>query len=775
MNLSSARAALAVAPVVLFLAVLLLWPATPVRAASTGVVRGTVTVHGTATPGVTITLRGPQTVLTTTTNERGEYSFALVPFGHYTITAHYPNHPDATSGVDVASNAVSEVALQISPLKTIAQTVVNTAAAARGVGGTPVSENVIGHAEIQALPMNANLNRLIETVPGIVQFSYDEPVAHGFHGVTYELDGAPFPLATASNFSQVIDPRIIDSMEIVTGALPAEFGGQRMGAVINIVTKSQSTLPTGGQITVGGGTYGTATGSLLQGVDLGNTHVFVDGDLESTNRGLDSPTQTAIHDNADSSNEFLRTITDFGHGNTLAFDYLDQYNAYQIPINTAAYYADSVVNSADQDDVQREYSQFSSLNFTHTSANGSDYLQVIPWWHFSRTVYAGDLAEDVLAVDTSPLDCSPVPAPCSLGGLSQDRQETDVGLRANYFHGDAHHAFKAGVDLSGQSFTSNEEILLAGTPPFFDNTAQHGESVGVYAQDDWTPSSVFGMQYGIRYDYSSGFVEGNQISPRVGANYRLGPETIFHAFYGRMYAAPFLEDTRRAAVIVGGGSPSMLPVYDLKPEHDSYYEFGIGQTLHNGLYGYVNAWERNTWNVLDTTQIFPTPIFAVYNNSLGVARGLELRLEQRGATYSWFLSATDSMSEAGGISGGTFLFPPAVVSDNSLQPEDHDQTVAIKNDYIKHFGKDMNDYASLGSDYGTGYPVQFQNGSGRLMPHLTFNASIGRPPVGGGIGYSLTALNFTNYQYIIKIANGFNTTQWASGAQIVLQLSKAVP
>lgn len=744
----------------------------PALAAATGVVRGTVTVHGSVVAGVRVTLRGEQTVLTTTTDAQGNYAFPLVPFGHYTLTAHYPDHPDAVSNVDVSSNGISTVTLEISPLKTIAQTVVSPGSA-RGVSGTPVSENVIGHDQIQASPENQNLNRLIETVPGIVQFSYDEPVAHGFHGVTYELDGAPFPLATASNFSQVIDPRIIDSMEILTGALPAEYGGARMGAVVNIITKTQSTLPTGGQVSAGVGSYGTSTGSLLEGVDLGNTHLFASADISSTNRGLDSPTENAVHDAADSSNQFFRSITDFHNGNTLAIDYLNQYNAFEIPINTSAYYADSVVNTPTQDDVQREYSSFANVNFTHAAHDGLGYFQIIPWWHQSRTVYAGDLAQDVLAVDTSSDDCAPSPAPCQLGGLSQDRLENDFGLRTDYFRSSAHHAFKVGVDVASQSFNSNEQILLAGTAPFLDNTAQHGNTLGAYAEDNWTLSTLFAIQYGIRYDYSNGFVEGNQVSPRIGANYRVGPATVLHAFYGRMYAAPFLEDTRRDAVVIGGGGP--LPVYDLKPESDSYYEAGIGQTFGSGLYGYVNAWERNAWNVLDTTQIFPTPIFAVFNNSLGLAHGFELRLQQRHEADEWFVSASYSQSVAGGISGGTFLFPPSVVSDTSLEPEDHDQTVAVEDQYIKHFGRDLKTYASLGTDYGTGYPVEFQNGTGRLTPHLTFNASIGRPPVGSGLGWSLSALNFTNYQYLIKIANGFNTTQWASGARILLQLSKAIP
>jgi len=746
---------------------------TPAHAAVTGVVRGTVTVHGTATAGVTLTLRNARTTMMATTDANGNYSFPLVPFGHYTLTAHYENHQDATQEVDVASDSVSTVALAISPLKTIAQTVVSQTS--RSVSGTPVSENVLSSAQIQALPQNTNLNRLIETMPGIVQFSYDEPVAHGFHGITYELDGAPLPLATDTNFAQVLDPRLIDSMEVFTGGFPAEFGGQRQGAVVNILTKNASDLPTGGQISAGLGTYGTATGSLLYGVDLGQTHAFISTDMSRTNRGLDAPTENAIHDNANSLNQFFRTITNLGSGNTIAFDFGNQYNAFQIPINTAAYAYDSVVNIPTQDDVQREYSSFASINFTHAFSGGNGYFQIIPWWRYARTVYAGDLPADIQAVDTSADDCSPAPAPCPLGGLAQDREATYYGLRLVYSQTSAHQQFKTGVDLSGESANSAEQILLAGSAPFADNNKQYGRNLGAYVEDKWTPSDLLSMQFGLRYDFSNGYVEGNELQPRVGLNYKLGPTTVFHAFYGRVYAAPTLEDTRRDAVVIGGGSPNALPVYDLKPEHDSYYELGIGQTFRNGLYGYVNAWERNAWNVLDTTQIFPTPIFAVYNNSLGLAKGLELRLEKRSLTYTWFISASDSQSNAGGISGGTFLFPPDAISDISLQPEDHDQTVAIKDEYIKRFGADHITYASLGTDYGTGYPVQFQNGSGRLMPHLTFEASVGKESRGSALGWSLTALNFTNYKYVIKVANGFNTTQWSPGAQILFQLIQGIP
>ena len=309
-----------------------------------------------------------------------------------------------------------------------------------------------------------------------------------------------------------------------------------------------------------------------------------------------------------------------------------------------------------------------------------------------------------------------------------------------------------------------------GAPPFFDNVAQHGSAYSAYIEDRWAPSQAFSLQYGLRYDYSNGFVQGNQLQPRIGANLRIAPNTIFHAYYGRLYGAPALEDTRRAAVVIGGGSETgALPVYDLKPQTESYYEAGVAQTFGGGISGYVNAWQRNVWNVLDTTQIFPTPIFAVFNNSLGLAHGFELRLEGRTPTASWFLSGSYSQSVAGGASRAersssvrrptTRRRASPVSPSTSLQPEDHDQAVTITDAYTKRFGRDGRFYATVGSDYGTGYPVEFENGTGRLTPHLTFNAALGVAPTPHSVGFSLNVQNVGTYQYLIKVNNGFNTTQ----------------
>jgi hypothetical protein len=279
---------------------------------------------------------------------------------------------------------------------------------------------------------------------------------------------------------------------------------------------------------------------------------------------------------------------------------------------------------------------------------------------------------------------------------------------------------------------------------------------------------------GLRYDRSTGYVFGSQLSPRIEINGQIDPQDIIHAYYGRLYAAPFLEDTRRAATILSGGNPDELPTYDLQPERDQYYEVGLQHTITPSVRSTINFWKRDVTNVLDTQQLANTPIFAVFNNAIGIAKGVEGRVDARLAGGdSLFYSVSLSSSNAGGVSGSTFLFCPpnspnclSGLSDNTLSPEDHDQTFATELGYTKRLGADRSFFATIEPQYGTGYPVEFQNGSGRLPPHLTLDASVGRDAKRGkksALGFVGTFTNFTNTKYLLKINNGFNTTQWGPG------------
>jgi outer membrane receptor for monomeric catechols len=75
------------------------------------------------------------------------------------------------------------------------------------------------------------------------------------------------------------------------------------------------------------------------------------------------------------------------------------------------------------------------------------------------------------------------------------------------------------------------------------------------------------------------------------------------------------------------------------------------------------------------------------------------------------------------------------------------------------------------TQYGSGFPVAFLNGTGgRLPAHFSLNAAVGRAPVGMRLGYELSVDNLTDHRYLIKVDNGFNTTQWDAPRRIVFRV-----
>jgi outer membrane receptor protein involved in Fe transport len=775
----------------------------PAAAATTGVVRGTVTLNGKPEAGARVVLQGEGQYLHTTSDSSGHFVFPIVPFGTYALTASAPGVSAYSQSVSLVSDEVLTLNIPLGTLKTIAHLHVS---AHGGVNGTPVSVNTIGKRQLQALPTNTSLNRLVETVPGIVRFSYNEPVAHGFHGVAYEIDGAPVPLPTSSNFAELIDPRNIDSLEIFTGAIPAEYGGDRTGAVVNIITNRASDLavPYQGWLTIGGGNYGQENLSFDNAIKDGKTEIFLNANTEATSRGLDAPTYQPYHDHSSQTDEFVRTITNFNDRQSVAFDFSNQLSQFQIPTNINPFDTlDPQIATPSADDVQAEYDRYADLNFMSVSKDGSGIVQVIPWLRYSRIAYNGDLLQDVLgATNLGPDAHNPNVNDYLAGiGLQQDRRAGYVGLNVSDFRASNHHAWKIGIDSSREVFEASQTFACYdpacntvftaypfpappnGYTPFFSTQDQAGTQIGIYAQDKWTPNSRVGVDYGLRYDHSTGYVGGDQISPRIGVNYALASGTIAHAYYGRFYAAPQLEDVRNDCVILSGCAGT--PTYNLQPETDSYAEFGLAHTFPGNLSGYVNVWTRRVNNVLDTTQLLNTPLFVVYNNTIGRANGVEIRLQQRLPNQdSWFLSGTWSRSVAAGISGATFLFPPNPPGPLAAQlsPEDHDQPVAVNAAYTHRWGARKVWYATIEPEYGMGFPVAFEGvivGApsylGWLPTHLTADFSIGRDAGRNGDrtpGFDLDVQNLFNDRYVIKIANGFNTTQIAQGRSFLLRFTE---
>lgn len=722
-----------------------------------GGVRGTITDDsGNPVAAAHVALKPADgAALTAVSDATGRFFFAEVVFDTYVVTVTATGFEPQQAVVTVSSGSVSIVNIRVSK-KVLGRVT------AHATAGHPASVNVVEAQTILTLPGNTSLAKVTETTPGIVPFSFGEPVSRGYHGVMYEVDGVPLPQSASSQFAEIIDPRNIDRMQVFTGAIPAEFGGERTGAVVNIITKRLGSGSQGGYLSLSGGSYGSSGISFGDSVGSGPLHVSLSLNDERSDRGLDSPTENPQHDNTSQGDEFLRAVYTADPRDTFSFDFSDQYSAFQIPIDTDPHDAnDAFFNVPGTDDNQHEYDRFANIVFNRLSADSNGYFEFAPWYRSSRVTYLPDPVNDL--------------AGGAQASTFQDRTGKYYGITSSLFRGGPKSSIKYGVTAISQDFNGQFHLQFINDSnqlqTFNDNVTKHGTNLGAFVQEQFQASPVIDLNAGVRYDRSTGFVDGSQVSPRVELNYHPDSTDTIHFYYGRLYAAPALEDVRRDASIINGSNA--LPVYDLKPETDSIYEGGIAHDFTPSIRGYATLWFRDVANVLDTTQLGSTPLFTLFNSTTGKAEGLEFNVAgntPRG--NSFFFSYGLSLSQASGISGGTFLFSPGDLQGAlGFAPEDHDQTNTVDSAYTWRLAGDPNRYLTLGTTYGSGFPVDFENGPGRLPVHWEVNASYGRKAVLGHLGYEIQGTNLLNHQYLLKINNGFNTTQWAAGRQLTVKLT----
>src|SRR5580658_690540 len=170
---------------------------------------------------------------------------------------------------------------------------------------TGASTYTIDSTAIAATPGgdNVQLNQVLLQAPDVVQDSFGQLHVRADHNdLQYRLNGIILPEGI-SVFSQTLSPRLIASLSLITGALPAEYG-LRTAGVIDLTTNSGLLQP-GGQVSLYGGSHGTVQPAAEYGGSSGNFSYYLSGDYKQNNLGIESP---------DGSSDPLHDHSTQGHG-----------------------------------------------------------------------------------------------------------------------------------------------------------------------------------------------------------------------------------------------------------------------------------------------------------------------------------------------------------------------------------------------------------------------------------------------------------------------------
>jgi hypothetical protein len=589
---------------------------------------------------------------------------------------------------------------------------------------TGASTYVIDEAAIAAAPGGDNnlLNQVIMQAPDVAQDSFGQFHVRGEHnGLQYRLNGIILPEGI-SVFGQSLDPRLISSMSLITGALPAEYG-LRTAGIIDLKTKS-GVIDPGGSISLYGGSHGEVTPSFNYGGSAGNINYFVSGDFMRSDLGIESP---------DGRSDPLHDHTTQYHGFAYIEDILDEENRLSVALSTStgkfqipnqaglqpgitnasgsplAVNGQTTYPSENLDENQREINHFAVLSWQHSQ--GAFDVQTSVTARYSSLTFTPDALGDLL-----------------YNGIAQDayKQNVAYALQSDgaYKLTDVH-TLRAGIFAQSdhsKSATTSQVIALDGNGnqindvpvSIVDDSGKTEWIESLYLQDEWKLIPTVTVNYGLRFDHFTAFTSAHQLSPRVNVVWQPLPGTIVHGGYARYLSPPPFELVANETVAkfvntTGGGTVSQSDTP--QPEQANYYDIGVQQKIFRRFTVGLDTYYKQSHNLIDEGQFGAPIILTPFNYAQGKQYGAELTGNYTGEALSAYLNLAFQSAKGKNIDSAQFNFSP-------------DDLNYIASHYI-HLDHEQQFTASGGASYlwlGTRFSADFLVGSGlRATPGVIPN------------------------------------------------------
>ena len=697
-------------------------------------------------------------------NEAGEFSLSVGAIGTYAVVATKDGFKTATSIVSVSAKGAAPIVLAMEAEKEVS---LKVAATRLNQSRNSLSPNTGGskytftQQAIQELPQGANtpLNQVLLQAPGVAQDSFGQLHVRGDHAnLQYRINGVQLPEGI-TGFGQILSPRFAQSISLLTGALPAEYG-LRTAGVIDIKTKDGLLDPVA-DVDFYGGQRGTTEPSFEYGGSKGNFSYFVTGQYLGTDRGVEPPTSgpTAIHDTSNQGSGFGYFSYFINSTTRLSLISGAAVNHFQIPANPDQPQVFSLAGvpsypSAKIRENQTEQNYFNVLALQGTVGENFDY-QIAPFSRYSTVTFNPDHVGDLIYQ----------------GAASRVfRSDWGNGFQLDTaYHGIADHTFRLGgyfdaeraeIDNHESTFPAIGGVQSSDVPiSFVDDVGLQTWIYSGYIQDEWKLTPKLTFNYGVRFDLYDGLVRADQASPRAAFEYKLFPSTTLHAGYSRQMTPPEtelvlvgdikqLEGTTGAPPSKGNGTPTV--------ERDHLFDAGITQEVIPGLNAGIDSYYKKATDLIDEGQFGPALIFETFNYAKGRVWGVEFTGSYTHENIYAYENFAYSVAQGTQVESGQFNFAPdelKYISSHYIFL-DHDQTFTNSAGVVYNWRKWM---FSIDGIYGSGLRSGFVN-TGNLPFYIQVDAGITRrmplPNNGGVLEVRGAIVNLNDRTYLVRNGTG---------------------
>ena len=603
-----------------------------------GTIYGTITdATGAIVPGATVTIENPVSGYnrTTMSDTAGHYQFTNLPFNPYHLAVSVKSFAPYSQDVDVRSPV---------PITLKNSLAVGTESTVIEVTASDLLENDstfhtdLDRGSFSKLPLESQSSSLSSLVtlssPGVAADSNGL-----FHGLgdhasnSFSIDGQPITDQQSKIFSNQLPSNAVQSIEVISGAPPAEFGG-KTSLVIQVTTRSGQgvTHPTGA-IWTSYGTFGSATGGADLSYGAKNWGNFIEVDGLNTGRFLDPPEFVVFHDKGNEINIFDRIDRQLTTADSIHLNLNYSRSWFQTP------------NAYDNLNVQNIISGGTGANPLFGNVGNTDQRSKIGTFDiaptYTRTIGTNSVFNFGPYVRRDEYNYYPSGNPLADLGppnlqnqtIAQNRSLTNAGVHSDISYVKGINNIKLGAMYSQTFLRENDTLGLVSSTfnspcvdlnnnplPGFTNPSQcaaagfvsNDPSVGgtfnsvllpydltrgggqfnfightdvkelaLYLEDQITLKNWL-FNLGIRGDLYNGLAIARQAEPRVGLAYTISKtNTVLRLSYARTLESPFNENLVLSSQ--GCSSDVLAPLLLCTPGVSGTLQPGFRNEFHAGL------------------------------------------------------------------------------------------------------------------------------------------------------------------------------------------------
>ncbi len=703
-------------------------------------------------PGAAVKLRAVHSDLSqdTQSDTNGEFTFAAVPVGDYTISVSQPSFKTSEQLVTVDSRSAPVLHFQLE-LSTLTQSTVveGQAEPANVESATPTT--LVDRQDIAETPGASRSNSLAmitDFVPG-AYVTHDMLHMRGGHQTDWLVDGVPIPNTNiATNLGPQIDPKDIDYLEVQRGSYDADYGDRTYG-IFNIVPRTGFERDDEGEIVASFGNWYQTNDQFNFGSHTKRLAYYFSVNANRSDYGLQPPVGQVVHDAENGYGGFASLIFNESVANQFRMTASLRQDYYQIPIDPSATSAgNQIYPSFGLHDAEREPDGYATFSWIHTF-NSKLLLTVSPFYHYNKADY-----------ESSPNDYPVI---------------TNVSQAANYGGAQAtlsintlkDNDIQAGFFGFAQHQSNYFNNVFTDCAPNCQNFGASTANVTGGLAEEFISDRVKVTQWvtltlGLRESqFNSGSTSGqtavveNATDPRLGIAVRIPKiNWVFRGFWGQFYQAPPLLTA--TGPLLNLADSQNLAFAPLRGERDHEYQIGVMIPFHGWVLD-EDTFQTKASNWLDHSNIGESNIFWPLTWSNALIQGWETtlrspRLWNRAQVH---LAYSNQIAQAAAPFTGGLICPPAFASTcepaPGLSPVDHDQRNTLNVGASATLPKEI--FAAVNVYYGSGFTNGLPDAQypGDYLPqHTTFDLSLAKSfGEGGKYRISVTALNVANRRVLL--------------------------